>query len=120
MINSISYDFCTVEIHENYLLVVMNEGITVKPEHNNVLVHLAQKYYTNRNFGYITHRLHSYSVDPRVYFETSKIENLSALAVVSNQEISLMNVELEKKFLKKPFHQFNKLEEAINWVESLL
>jgi len=95
----------------------MNEGITVKPEHNNVLEKIANKYYSKKRFGYITHRIHSYSVDPRIYFETSKINNLVAFAVVSNQKINLMNTELEKKFFNKPFKHFNTLNDAIQWVE---
>ena len=117
MITTLSYDFCSIDIYENYLIVVMNEGITVKPEHNTVLEKIANNYYSNKRFGYIKHRIHSYSVDPRIYFEKSKINNLVAFAVVSNQKINLMNTELEKKFFDKPFKHFSSLKEAIQWVE---
>lgn len=120
MIASLSYEFCTVDIYDNYVVAVMDEGITVKPEHNKVLIDIVQKYYPNKPFGYITHRKHSYSVDPSTYFETSNIENLKAFAIVSKHEISQKNAELEKKFLKKPLRHFEDLEDAIKWVNEML
>ena len=120
MITSLSYDFCTVDIHYNYLIAVMDEGITVKPEHNSVLLDIVQKYFPDTSFGYITHRKHSYSVDPSIYFETSKIPNLVAFAIVSRHEINQMNAELEKKFLKKPLRHFEELNDAIKWIEEMV
>jgi ribosomal protein S17E len=116
----LTYDFCTMEVHENYLYVVMYEGITVKPEHNDILLNISTKYFRNKNFGYITHRKNSYSVDPRVYFETSKIENLVAFAVVSNEKLKTSNTDVEKIFLKKPFQHFEELAEAKAWVLELV
>jgi len=120
MITSLSYNFCTVAIHDNYLIAVMNEGITVKPEHNEVLLNIVHKYYPNKPFGYITHRKHSYSVDPSIYFETSKINNLKAFAIVSVQKINEMNAELEKKFLKKPLKHFETLDDAVKWINEMI
>jgi hypothetical protein len=98
----------------------MDEGITVKPEHNRVLLDITHKYFPNRAFGYITHRKNSYSVDPSIYFETSKIKNLKAFAIVSKYEINQMNAELEKKFLKKPLRHFEELEDAIKWIKEMI
>ena len=120
MITEITYHFGTVRIYKTYLVFVMNEGITVKPEYNDILLNISTKYYRNQNFGYITHRINSYSVDPRVYFETSKIENLVAFAVVSGSQNSNVLADFEKIFLKKPFEQFHSLDEAIDWVNTIV
>lgn len=109
-------DFCNIEIYDDYIVVIMFEGITVAPNYNEVLVHISEKYFKNMYFGYITHRIHSYAVDPRIYFETSKIKNLAAFAVVSSKQIDVSNTQLEKIFLKKPFKHFFELEKAIYWV----
>ncbi len=111
------YDFCKMEVFDDFIIAIMNEGITLLPNYNDVLVSVSEKYFKNKCFGYITHRINSYSVDPRIYFETSKIKNLAAFAVVSSKQIDITNVELEKTFLKKPFKHFTELEEAINWVK---
>jgi len=117
MIAFIEQDFCTVEVYENYIVVVMFEGISLTPEKNDVLIGIATKYFNNSNFGYITNRIHSYSVDPSIYFETSKIENLVAFAVVSSKQINITNSKLEKIFYKNPFQHFIELEDAISWIK---
>ena len=113
----LNYEFCEVEVYNNYIVVVMHEGINLTPKKNEVLLNIAIKYFKNTPFGYITHRIHSYSVDPSIYFETSKIENLVAFAVVSSKQINITNSKLEKIFYKNPFQHFIELEDAISWIK---
>jgi len=115
---TISYSFGKVEIYPNYLVMVINEGETVKPKYNDKLVELSKSEFKNRPFGYITHRKNSYGVDPKIYIETSRIENLMAFAVVTNEQLNISNTEIEKLFLKKPFQVFDDIENAVDWVES--
>ncbi len=120
MLVLLTYDFCTIEIHDNYIVVVMKEGITVKPEDNKVLEEIAKDYYEGRDFGYITYRKHSYAVDPRIYFKTSEIENLIGFAVVSTRKIAKHAAEVERIFLKKPYEYFDTIEEAVDWINALI
>lgn len=113
----LKYDFCEIEVFSNYLIVTISEGITLTPQHNQVLKDISLKHFKDKKFGYITHRVHSYSVDPRIYIETSKIENLAAFAIVSTRQINISNAEIEKLFFKKPFKHFDVLENAIAWVK---
>lgn len=114
---AVKYDFCDFTIFDNFMIAVMKEGTTVLPEHNEVLIDLANKYFKDRPFAYITNRIHSYAVDPKVFKETSKIEYLVAFAVVSQQELGVSNASFEKSFLKKPQKTFSKLIDAITWCE---
>ena len=116
MITLISYDFCNIEVYPDYIIVVMFEGITLTPAHNSVLLSVAEEYFKDCNFGYITHRKNSYSVDPRIYLETSKIKNLAAFAIVSSKNIDKSNAEVEKMFFKKPFEHFTELDDAVKWI----
>ncbi len=116
---SIIYPFGKVSIYDCYLIAVMNEGAIVSPDLNDVLENIAQEYFTNKKFVYITHRLNSYAVDPNIYFRTSKIKNLVGFAVVSGKKIVRDNTELESVFLSKPFEVFNKLNDAIEWAKEL-
>lgn len=118
--NSVNFYFGEVFLSDNYLVAVMKEGITVTPMIHGELVALAERVYMGRPFGYITHRINSYSVDPKVYIETSKIENLVGFAVVTNKPISLSNTEIEKLFLDKPVAVFKSLDEAVDWVNSII
>ncbi|HAI16751.1 MAG: hypothetical protein CMP05_01835 [Xanthomarina sp.] len=119
MSNIISLPFGTVSMHDNYMVTVMNEGITVSPELNSVLEELAANHFQDKKFVYITHRINSYSVDPNIYFKTSKIPNLVGFAVVLGRKIRLDNLALEKMFLSKPFKSFKSLDKAIEWANEL-
>ncbi len=120
MTDVLKYDFCTMHIYDYYMIVVINEGVTVTPEHNKVLLNVADTYFTNTNFVYITHRLHSYAVDPAIYNETSKIKNLAGFCVVSSDYKAKRNAEIEKLFLNKPFEIFDTIDEATTWANSII
>lgn len=120
MITAQTHEFGVLEIYENYVKAIMFEGVTVKPKHNKVLQKIADTYFKDKNFAYISHRINSYSVNPRVYIETSKISNLKALAFVSKDPLHLSNLEIEKLFSNKPFASFKEIKEAIQWIEPYL
>lgn len=120
MEDELKFDFCDIQIYDNHMVTVMKEGVTITPDHNKVLLNIVDTYYNKKRFVYITHRLHSYSVNPAIYFETSKITNLAGFAVVSKDYKAKSNAEIEKLFLNKPFEVFNTLEEAVSWAGSLL
>lgn len=120
MRETLTLDFCEITLCDNYMVVVMNEGITVVIEHNNILATIAEDYYKGQPFVYLSHRKNSYSVDPKVYLETSKIENLKGFAVVSSDFKARSNATVEKMFLDKPFAVFSELEEALSWADDLL
>ncbi len=120
MEDELKFDFCDMYIYDNYMVAIMNEGVTITPEHNEILLNIVDTYYNNKKFVYITHRLNSYSVDPAIYFETSKIKNLAGFAVVSKDFKAKSNAEIERLFLNKPFEVFNTLEEAVSWTKTLL
>ncbi len=116
-IKTVLFQFGSAEIHPQYIIARMNEGVVVSPKMNKELLSLVKEYYPESKFAYITHRVHSYSVDPRVYIETSKIKNLAAIAIVSDNPINLSNAQVEQLFSKKPFRTFKKMEKAIKWAE---
>ncbi|MDY8138986.1 hypothetical protein [Aquimarina sp. 2201CG5-10] len=120
MITSYILDFCTVEIYEDYLKVVMNEGVTVSPEHNNILLEMVERHFKHKAFLYITHRINSYSVNPTIYLETAKIPNLVGFAVVSDDPQQKIQAKIEKTFFSKEFKEFNTLTEALEWKDQIL
>ncbi|MFP4845937.1 hypothetical protein [Winogradskyella sp. PE311] len=120
MKESLKFDFCDMTIYDNYLVVVVKEGVNLTPEHNNVLIQITETYFSNKPFVYITHRINSYSVDPKIYHETAKIENLKGLAVVSSDYKAKINAQIEQMFFSKPFEIFSELEEAFEWVKTLI
>ncbi|WP_405224862.1 hypothetical protein [Dokdonia sp. Asnod1-B02] len=98
----------------------MNEGITVSPNLNDILLAVAEIYYSDREFVYITHRINSYSIDPIVYIETSKIKNLKGFIAVCPNKSLIESFRIEKLFFEKPFAVYQTLDEALAYKEELL
>ncbi|WP_299254584.1 hypothetical protein [uncultured Aquimarina sp.] len=120
MITSYKTNFGLAEIYEDYIKVIINEGITVTPDDNSILLEMVENHFQNKAFIYITHRINSYSIDPTIYFETAKIPNLVGLAVVSDDPNQKNQIRVEKTFFNKEFRQFNSMESALLWKEELL
>ncbi|MBT8288438.1 MAG: hypothetical protein HKN00_01680 [Flavobacteriaceae bacterium] len=115
-----SYVFGDVELFDHYMVVVMRANVHITPDYNNILLELVDKYYSDKPFVYLTHRLNSYSVDPAIYYETSKIKNLAGFAVIAEAPLAAGNASVEKLFLSKPFEIFRELEEAIKWAKTII
>ncbi|MDX1542321.1 MAG: hypothetical protein R3214_00135 [Christiangramia sp.] len=117
----IELDFGQVTIHENILIAKLNEGVLFDVENNKKLLDLGKEIFKEENYGYISHRVNSYAVDPIVYFESANTKNLRAIAVVSENEMTLRNADqVERKFYKgsNSFEVFRTLEEAVDWIKT--
>lgn len=102
------------------MVAVINKGIHLSPAENQILIDSANSYYGHKPFVYITHRKHSYSVDPIVFIKTAKMKNLLGVAVVADVPVSKGNAEIEKLFYKKPYEIFSDLNDAILWAKQIL
>lgn len=105
--------------HDHYMVAVMNEGVTISIDLNSELYEIARAYFKDKNFVYITHRKNSYSVDPNIYFETSKIKNLIGFAIVLGDSVKIDNTDFESIFISIPFKSFTSLEKATIWADKL-
>ena len=101
-------------------LKIQNEGEIVNFDKSNTITKNAVEFYGSSKFVYITNRVNSYSVDPSVYFDISKLKTLVGFAVVSKDYTAKSNAEIEKLFLNKPMEVFDVLEDAITWAKSVL
>ena len=109
-----------VEIYKNYMLAQLNEGITLNIESVGEIISIASKHFPTQPFAYITIRKNSYAVDPMLYLKVFEIENLKAIAIVSDKFIDNHNVKIEKHFFNKPMNIFKTKEEAIIWSKAYL
>lgn len=117
----IELDFGEVTIYDNILIAKLHEGVLFDVESNRKLLDLGSKIFKGKNYGYISHRVNSYAVDPMVYFESAGVDNLKAIAVVSENEITRNNADqVERKFYKDSncFEVFQTLEEAVQWIKT--
>ena len=119
--NEIKLDFGTTYFHENILIARLDEGVLFDVDSNQKLLDLGSEIFEGKNYGYISHRVNSYAVNPMVYFESANARNLKAIAVVSENEMTRRNAEeVERKFYKDNncFQVFQTLEEAVTWIRT--
>ena len=109
------FDFCILKFYDKYVISIINEGVIVTKEISDKISETAINYYQGKPFVYITHRIHSYTVDPSIFHDVSKIKNLAGFVVVSDSKSSIKNAILEKIFLNKPYQIFSSVEDAILW-----
>jgi hypothetical protein len=107
--------YTEVFVFENYLINQIKEGHTVKVNHAKVLRAMIEKHYPDREMVYIGNRVNSYSVDPLVYLQVSKIKNLSALCIVATSDLKRNTAFYEKQFCLKPFEIFTSMNDALEW-----
>lgn len=120
MSKKIELSFGTFELHDYYTVGIINEGEDLRSQENQDLINLCKKHYTESHFGYISYRKNSYSVDPTVYMETSKLPNLVAIAVVISEPAQKLSATIEKIFFDKPFEYFDSLKEAQRWIHNIV
>lgn len=120
MIASFNFSFCRAEIYNDYILTIMKEGITVIPKYNDLLLMASEQYYKNKPFVYISNRVNSYSVNPKIHLEMSKIPNLIGFAVISNEPLQKLQARLEQSMFEKDFRLFESRKLAIEWKDSII
>jgi len=108
-------DYSEAFIFDEFLVNQIREGITITREHNQKLKEVVDTHFKGKAVVYISNRINSYAVDPFTYIETSKIHNLLAIAIVSDNISFRESAAFESKFYKKPFKIFETLSEAIEW-----
>lgn len=123
MINPVfELDFGKVWFKENILIAELNEGILFDVDNNRKLLELGKTTFQDKPYGYISHRVNSYAVNPMVYLESANTPNLKAIAVVTNSVFSKNNAILEKQFYSdgSAFEIFTTLGDAIEWMREQL
>ncbi len=90
MIDTLYTEFGEVRIFSNFVVAVMNEGVSIKNEYYRVVKNISEKYYSDKLFGYISFRKNSYAVDPLVYLKTSKLRPWLLLLLFLPMELNLL------------------------------
>ncbi len=120
MIKLYDFEYCRAEIYDDYILVYINEGVTVSPEHMSELNLVTRSHFTNKYFVYIAVRINSYTVNPMIYQESSKIKNLLGVAIVSNDPKQKNQAKIEQVFFEKKLKQFDTIKDALEWKDEII
>lgn len=113
-------DDAEVFIFDEFIINQIKEGVDIMPKHKELLNDLIKKHFSGKDMVYVSNRAKSYSVNPLIYPEASKIPNLIAIAMIPKTAIMRKNAEYEKEFFPKPYEIFERLTDAIDWVGTIL
>lgn len=109
-------DVGKIQVYENYMVSIFDEGATLTLERAYQIIGISEIHFRNKHFGFISHRIHSYAIDPTVYTYLRQLDNLKAFAIVSNKEIDMHNFHIEKLFYKNAMKLFLDYQKALTWV----
>ncbi|NJY62675.1 hypothetical protein HC174_07890 [Salinimicrobium sp. CDJ15-81-2] len=122
MIDKIELACGVLRVHNRILINEMDEGALLDVETNRKILEIGSEIFENEIFGYISHRINSYAVNPMVYRDSAEHPLLKAIAVVSESEMRRENARIEQQFYtnKNSFQIFSSLEEAMTWMNEVL
>ncbi len=110
------------QFYSNMVVGEFFEGVHVTHENAVKPIQIAKELYGDSEpIVYVSHRLHSYSMNPVGYHRTVQLfPNFIGFAIVSENKYRRMLVSLEKLFIKKPTAVFYELGQAFEWAGELL
>ncbi|PRP66872.1 hypothetical protein [Nonlabens agnitus] len=114
-------EFGKFSIYPNIMIGEIYEDVHFDLELNKIVCDIARSHFGDtKNFGYISHRLNNYSIDPMVHHLNKDFNNLKCFAVVNPTGIKPA-AKIESKFYYKDrFYSFLEMDEAVTWVSHIL
>lgn len=119
-LKTLELDFVFLEIHENYFISTIKEGVLFDTDKLLKLCKIFDEYFPDRPFGYISDRKFDYSVNPTCYLECKNHTQLKGIAVLCHNDKSYQTAQFERAFYKGPMESFYSREESIKWISSLM
>ncbi|KAB1067609.1 hypothetical protein F6U93_10005 [Tamlana haliotis] len=106
---------------DNYVIAEFNEGVKVNFISFEPCHRLIKKAFGEQDFGFISNRVNSYSIDiTEAYLFNKAFPNAKTYATVTYNLSSKKVTEIENHFFKFNKQDFNSLAEAITWVRQTL
>lgn len=116
----IELDFTFLELHPEYVISSIKEGVLFEIEHRKQLFEIFDRFYKNKRFGYISDRKFDYTINPTSYLKSQAYENLAGYAVRCYTESNYATAMFEKKFYDRAFAAFYSMDECKDWVKELI
>ncbi|AXT59691.1 hypothetical protein D1816_04740 [Aquimarina sp. AD10] len=106
-----------VIFYKNFLVIEVAEGICFDYDKAEKLSKLTNLHFEDRPFGYISHRVNSYSTEPTDYLRIKEVfPNLKVFTVVIYNRFQETSVRIENMFYQDGILTFENLEKAKTWV----
>ncbi len=107
--------------YEKFVVAEIGEGVLYDAHMVNMVLELIDSHYGKRaNIGYISHRIHEYTVDKTAWsFFTKRINRFSGYATVPAHKESFWNKILNVNKTQFEKATFDDLLDAASWITSL-
>lgn len=112
--------FAEIEMFPHYLILTIHEGVLFDSSELQELFKFFEDNFPNKDFGYISNRIHDYTINPTCYLKAKEIPNLKCMAVICNNDSTYRTVLFEQKLHQRSAKIFDNRKESIRWVESIL
>lgn len=116
---TLDLEFTHLKFYQDYVVSTIKEGTILEEQQVNELIDICKEHYADEAFVYISNRRYSYTVNPLIYLNLFKIENLEGIAVASSNPEALKTANFERHFSQVTVELFEGLDEAKAWAESL-
>lgn len=117
--NTYTFDNGTIYFYEDLVISEIKEGVHLPAEDLLTFFEFVMENFKTP-FGYISHRINSYSIDPKIYSMLPQHSLMKGIAVVSENKFSSLNAHVEKNFYNGRYELFTNIEAAINWLDTIL
>ncbi|WP_339916503.1 hypothetical protein [Yeosuana marina] len=117
----LEFTFGNFYLCNHFFISEINEGVHFDWEKIKIVMPKIIDYYgDNSQLGYISNRVHSYSMDPYSWQKVDqKYGVIVAGAIVYYNDLMYKNATLEKLFSKKSLKRCINLDEAIYWMQTI-
>lgn len=115
------FSFGNYYLFDNFIISELYEGIHFDwNKIQEVIDVLIDFYGPDLKIGYISNRVHSYSIEPQLWLDFHKdFDFIVASAVISYSDFNYINATLEKHFTTSSLKRCSNLGEAISWIQNL-
>ena len=105
---------------ENYVISEVHEGETYNWEAAQELISLIYSHYgENPSINLVSNRINNYALVPTDwirFFNSKHSSFINSISIVTYNTSNLLNIMIEKLFIKMKVNHFNELDHAINWL----
>ena len=107
-------EFAQLFFFEKYVISQLKPGIVLNQVKHKVLIQAISKFYRQKPYVYIGHRVYKYNVDPMVYIDAQKLPNLVGICLVTPNKQDEDLAKFESSFYTTSF-VCNHIEDGIMW-----
>jgi len=107
---------------KDLVIVEISEGSHLDLKSSQDFFKIANIFYKEKFFGFISNRINKFSVSPLEFANYSKeLNNITSFcAITYNNSLDEMNVQIEKRFSQKPFQVVTNINDAFLWTMKIV